>query len=497
MSEHPVGMTPQQVCSARNLKLGTPEFNKCVMELSRQSPDQMQTSIKDAGLPPAGQPSVGPMSDYPYTVPFLSKSEGYIRRMVTLRGNLAPVRHGEAYQFPRPAEVPEGATVSEAVKSCAFTDACPVNEGADVAEAVSCANSCRYSEQYGCPLYFLEETKIMGFGELKDIELFAAGVHKGRNFTNEDIDLIAANFGKFGEKVKPPMVLGHKDQDEQFLLNNSGLPAAGWLVEVRSVEKDGRKVLKGDFTDVPEVVKGAIQKRAFKRISAELYPNFMDDGKDQGLMVRRVGLLGADVPEVKDLADVVALHEIKGDPIFAFSEGDGNMPRPTNPPAPSGELDKLRIQLEEQKKNNAELTQEFARMRLQKDRESISAFCETLKRDGKMLPAWEELGIARFIENLDDSKTLKFADGNDAKAISPRAFLKNFLSSLPPVVRFEEVAAQDPSIRRTSSEPGKSNVGLAEEATKRVQEAAKANVTLSYTEAVKQAAAANPALVEG
>ena len=153
-------------------------------------------------------------------------------------------------------------------------------------------------------------------------------------------------------------------------------------------------------------------------------------------------------------------------------------------------------QLEEKliasEKQNNRLATEVGRIHAEKEQANISSFCETLKRDGKFLPAWEDLGLKKFIEKLDDNKTIKFSEASD---VSTREFMMRFLTSLPAVVRFEELAKTDPSITSRNT-PGVSNAALSETAKRLMSESAKQGSPISFTEAVKQVARENPSLVE-
>lgn len=353
----------------------------------------------------------------------------------------------------------------------------------------------------------------MSKGEIKGVEIFNVGVHRGKDFTEKDIHQIIANFHRFGTMVQPPMVLGHGEEDEQFLLGNSGIPAAGWLTALRGETRGGKVTLVADFKDVPEIVRAVIKRRAFKRISAELYPDFLHEGKGHGLMLRRVALLGGEVPEVKDLADVVALGDV-AEPIFAHSEGEKTMPEPNKPEDTKGtsEVEALKKQLAEAndklssqsgkldviEKQNAEMAEAYAKDRLTRDRESITMQCDSLKKEGKLLPKWEEAGIKTFIEKLDDSGVLKYTDKEDAAEITPRKYFLDFLKALPDIVKMEEIAegGNVNTSKGKVSDPGVKNTRLTDEAKKLMATKKAEGNEIKFAEAVSLVARANPSLVE-
>lgn len=137
---------------------------------------------------------------------------------------------------------------------------------------------------------------------VEGVELFDTGTHKGDQYTPEDIDELLRNFQALSTGDNPPVpvpvVLGH-DEDQE-ILKRDDLPAAGW---VQNVYRIGSKLV-GDFTDVVPEVAHLINQRAYRRVSAEINPDFDFDGTHYGKVLWRVGLLGAAQPAVKSLKDI-------------------------------------------------------------------------------------------------------------------------------------------------------------------------------------------------
>lgn len=483
MAEH--GGSNHDTCKARGLEPGTPDFMKCMRELQKEGEHGDETKEEDEEM--AGDKD----SSYPYPTVHPSPGTSGGRR-VTCRGQLAPAGVGPQGQFSHP--VPSWAhsefTPDEAVSHCNFKGDCAIAPNSSFADAKKCAKECSYAEEYGCPVYF-EGIKPMKYGELNGVEIFATGVHRNKKFTADEIDEIVANFPKFKAIVQPPMVLGHDENQE--ILQNSGLPALGWA---QKIYRDGEK-LRGDFSDVPDVVKLAIQKKRYKRISAEIYPNFEEGGKGHGLMLRRVGLLGADIPEVKNLADVVALDEHTGELFMAFSEGDGNMPAPTKTTnkADDARFAALEERLRKSEKQNEELSGEVVKSNREKEENRVAAFCDKLKTDGKYLPAWDEAGMQKFICSLPVERVIKYSE---EEKHTPRDFMLKFLEKLPAVIDLAETAPQDLNrIREEKAQDGTtSNNALDREAKKLMAESAKTDSPLKYIEAIKIAGREHPELVQ-
>jgi hypothetical protein len=170
--------------------------------------------------------------------------------------------------------------------------------------------------------------------EMHDVEVFEVGTHRGRVYSEDDLDEMARNFDKFGPKgldlLAPTAVLGH--EADQSFLDRSDLPSAG---TVTRMWRDGPK-LRADFKDVPQPIAALVAAKAYRKPSIELYdedrPFDAGDGKVYtDKIVRRVAFLGAEQPQVKTLADLpvpvfsyadkwVAAYRTPAGPCFAFSE---------------------------------------------------------------------------------------------------------------------------------------------------------------------------------
>ena len=148
---------------------------------------------------------------------------------------------------------------------------------------------------------------------LRDVDLFASGHYRGKDYTVADLEEMAANFDKLGPKglklLDPPACLGH--EETQAYLDRTDLPAAGWVRRLRVVKyhehATGQEeaVLKGDIVGVPKSIANRIRSRQYRKVSAEVYSDFTDDfGKSYGKALRRVAFLGAEVPQVKRIGDL-------------------------------------------------------------------------------------------------------------------------------------------------------------------------------------------------
>jgi hypothetical protein len=146
--------------------------------------------------------------------------------------------------------------------------------------------------------------------DLKDVEILAVGTWHGSNgvatFTDDDLQAIADNFDDIKSNTEvnyePPAKLGHSGK--QRLLQEDGYPAAGW---VSSLKKVGDKLV-ASFKDVPKRIAQLIEAGGYKKVSSEVYPTYEIGDKKYSKVLKAVAFLGADIPAVKTLEDIVAQY---------------------------------------------------------------------------------------------------------------------------------------------------------------------------------------------
>ncbi len=179
-----------------------------------------------------------------------------------------------------------------------------------------------------------------GLRRIPDVEIFATGNYRGRDWTLADLQTIHRNWLKFGVPVKPaaepymrnPVVLGH--EEDQDALKRTDLPGLGWVdnVRLKPIGQNDAKLV-ADFEDVdPELAKW-IDEGKIRETSAEFFDDFADDqGNHHGLALRRVAVLGGELPQVKRLNSLpksVAKFSdrnqrtVRVRRVFKFSEGTG------------------------------------------------------------------------------------------------------------------------------------------------------------------------------
>jgi hypothetical protein len=155
--------------------------------------------------------------------------------------------------------------------------------------------------------------------DLKGVDILRAGgpyhgagsPQTGDFYTVDDLKAIADETRQLMDsgELKAPNKLGHSQA--QRLLTESGysdgeMPAAGWLENVR-VEGDR---LKADVRGVPAKLGELIKARAFRTRSTELRRfDSQSLGRKTGPVVAGLAWLGAKMPAVRTLDDIVALYQ--------------------------------------------------------------------------------------------------------------------------------------------------------------------------------------------
>lgn len=157
--------------------------------------------------------------------------------------------------------------------------------------------------------------------ELKDIskvEIFSVGTWNGDAYTIDDLDEMVRAFHAQSDYFRPPLKLGH--DDDQQLIQQDGMPAAGWVGELYRI---GEK-LYADFIDIPEKIYRLLERGAYKKVSSEIYWDAEFNGSRYNRMLAAVALLGSDIPAVSNLNDIMAMYaDVMGNKKAYTPEKDG------------------------------------------------------------------------------------------------------------------------------------------------------------------------------
>jgi hypothetical protein len=340
-----------------------------------------------------------------------------------------------------------------------------------------------------------------------EAEIFSVGVWNGERFTRRDLHEIARNFRRLRGRLKPPLKLGH-DEEQTLLGQRDGDPALGWVERVW-VRGD---TLLARFAAVPRVVLEAIRAGRYRRVSAELYLDVRLAGRRLGKALKAVALLGADLPAVTNLADLAvylagATAELPAPagearayslPVHAgrialhshpHPTEEGTMseahPLPEERPALHAELAELRAYKDRQEAHHAQEQQRRQADAFRSAREGAADFCAAQVQAGRLPPHLHE----RLLKELD-GQARTFADGQPLRVSLD--WVRRFIEAAPPLLPAGEqahAAPADPAeLEQAAQDPNPSR-SLA-----RLAANAMAELNLGYGEAAAYVLRTHPAL---
>lgn len=254
--------------------------------------------------------------------------------------------------------------------------------------------------------------------ELKNIEIFAVGKWKGDVYTTDDLDAMVNAYQELKSRVEPPLKLGHDFRPEA--------PAVGWITSVR---RDGDKLL-ADIKDIPDEVYDAVEKKLYKKISAEIVLDYQDSvsEKTYPYVISGVALLGAKLPAITVLHDVTT-HCFEGlvrTYTFDCEYKNGNLGMSVS--------------------SNA-LQTPAPRIFSEDEQDHVKKFINEEKCNGRILPRDESLVYAMLL-NADSAAQLAFSE--DEKPVSQREMIMRFIQSLPARVEFSQLSMAE-EIQHASS----------------------------------------------
>lgn len=143
--------------------------------------------------------------------------------------------------------------------------------------------------------------------DIPNVELARTGTYNASTgqvtFTRKDFDDAVSAYAVLKGKVDLPVKLGHAD--EQSLLQEDGLPAAGWLENVRRV---GNRLV-ADLMKVPARIADLMAAGGYRKRSIEAMRNGEFGGQRWPFVLTGLALLGEDLPAVDSLKDIESLYQ--------------------------------------------------------------------------------------------------------------------------------------------------------------------------------------------
>lgn len=162
------------------------------------------------------------------------------------------------------------------------------------AKAVTCHPTEAAANKHLAALYANEANMSTDTG--MTVEIFAVGRWNGMEFTLADLQKIAATFAALGDNHKVPLKFGHNNEQPM----TDGQPALGWVSDVW-VENNK---LMAKFSDVPDIVQAAFDKKLYRNVSIELDFDVQYKDTHYPMVLSGVALLGADLPAVNTLKEL-------------------------------------------------------------------------------------------------------------------------------------------------------------------------------------------------
>jgi len=152
-----------------------------------------------------------------------------------------------------------------------------------------------WEDSVGWVLQYEEDTH-----KLVNVEIFAVGKWKGDVYTEEDLDHMVDAFNVFKNNWTPVLKCGHSGKQEQ--------PALGYITELNRV---GNKLV-ATIANIPKIVYTAIKKGLFKRVSAEIFWNYIDGTTKEiyPRVLKALALLGTSIPAVSSLKELEVFFEM-------------------------------------------------------------------------------------------------------------------------------------------------------------------------------------------
>ncbi len=154
--------------------------------------------------------------------------------------------------------------------------------------------------------------------EINGLEVFSIGKWNNDDYTLADLQQMVNAFDQVG--FEPTVKAGHENGQENPATASRlfGEPALGY---VKRIYIEGKKLL-ADLYSVPKRFGELIKAGTYKRVSAEIYWNYLDDLKKKSWprVLKSIAFLGADIPALPNLKAIEALFTVTDGQLTAYDE---------------------------------------------------------------------------------------------------------------------------------------------------------------------------------
>lgn len=86
------------------------------------------------------------------------------------------------------------------------------------------------------------------------------------------------------------------------------------------------------------------------------------------------------------------------------------------------------------------------KMKSDAHKKEVSEFISSSIQTGKILPAWEKMGLAQFMETLPSDAAIEFGEEGAKVSKTLYEFFRSFLAEIPKTVNFGEFAGRDKNV---------------------------------------------------
>lgn len=97
-------------------------------------------------------------------------------------------------------------------------------------------------------------------------------------------------------------------------------------------------------------------------------------------------------------------------------------------------------------KMEAKFAEKERQMKADAHKKEVAEFVSSGINTGKILPAWEKMGLAQFMEGLPSETAIEFGEGEGKISKTPYDFFKSFMTELPKTINFGEFATRDKNV---------------------------------------------------
>jgi hypothetical protein len=250
---------------------------------------------------------------------------------------------------------------------------------------------------------------------IKNVEVFSAGTWNKDEYKIDDLAAMVSAFNNLKTGVRPYLKLGH--DNKQNLAKSSGLPAIGW---VENLYIKGEKLF-ADLNYIPKKIYELIKKRAYRKVSCEIYWDLDVNGVKYPRVLGAIALLGAESPGVMNLSDILGNYSLlqnnscrvfnnedKTDSVKTY-EADLEISLEDKTMSDENKkVDELEAEIAEQKKNYEaiEAAKSNLEKELEKDRAELKKYqqeAEAARQEAKAAKT------AQFVSELEGKKLISTA----------------------------------------------------------------------------------------